>query len=141
MQGGTGKCRTLHFQGFELGEVPVSPFFSAYEVPLDGSTALWHISFSSWFCISANVLRVRSPALSRLSMDMLNRIRPSINSQDTLLLTGHKLDFMVLITTSWAWPYMLRLAHGKMAEHIPSSTVSEQSYTAHICFRPCVYIG
>ncbi|KAK4826285.1 hypothetical protein QYF61_007132 [Mycteria americana] len=35
----------------ELYEVPVSPFLQPVQVPLDGSTTLWHISHSPQFCV------------------------------------------------------------------------------------------
>lgn len=41
----------LPFLSVELKEVPVSPFLHPVELPLDGDTALWHISYSSQFCV------------------------------------------------------------------------------------------
>lgn len=84
-------------EGF--AEVPVSSFLQPDEVPLDGSTALWHIS-------SANMLG----------------IRPSINLWDTLLVTGLQLDLVSLVTTSWAQLCVRLSTSGKMAEHILPST-------------------
>ncbi|KAK4806786.1 hypothetical protein QYF61_005582 [Mycteria americana] len=39
----------------ELHEVPVSPFLQLVEVPLDDSMTLWHISYSSHFCVTSKL--------------------------------------------------------------------------------------
>lgn len=113
-----GKCPACVVPGFvpsqvqDFAEVPVSSFLQSDEVPLDGSTALWHIS----------------------SADMLG-IRPSINLWDTLLVTGLQLDLVSLVTTSWAQLCVRLSTSGKMAEHILPSTEAALSHTAQVCYR------
>ncbi|KAF1440525.1 Zinc finger RNA-binding protein, partial [Pygoscelis papua] len=89
----------------ELHEIPIGPFLQPVEVPLDGSTTLWHISHSSQFVSSANLWRVHSAPSSRSLMKVLNRTGPSIDPWCTLLVTSLQLGFILLINTFWAWPF------------------------------------
>lgn len=68
-------------------------------------------------------------------IQITNGIRPSINLWDTPLVTGLLLDFVSLITTSWAQVCVRFLTSGKRAEHILPSAEATLNYTAQVCYR------
>lgn len=76
----------------EFHDIPVCPTVWNHEVQPFGVSATPH-SFAS----TANLLRVHPAPFSRSLMKILNRIGPSIDSWDTLLVTGLQLDFVPLI--------------------------------------------
>jgi len=80
----------------ELHEVSVSPIIQPVKVPLGDSSTVWHISYSSQFCIINKLARVHSASSSRSLMKMLNRTAPSIDPWAIPGNTGPQPDFVPL---------------------------------------------
>ncbi|KAK4810833.1 hypothetical protein QYF61_008805 [Mycteria americana] len=91
----------------ELHEVPVSPFLQSVQVPLDGSTTLWHISHSSQICVISKLAEGTLCLIIQIINEDVEHDRTQYWGQywGTPLVTGLQLDFMPLITTLWAWPF------------------------------------
>lgn len=86
----------LAFPLVECHKIHLCPIPQPVEVPLNGSTRLWSISY---LVSPANLLRVQPVPSSRSLMKMLNRIGPSIDPWGTPLVTGLQLGFVQLIPT------------------------------------------
>ena len=97
------RCRTLHFPSLNFMR-----FLSAHSSSLLRSLGMAAqpsgVSATPRSLVSsAYFLRVHSVTTSRSVMKMLNSMRSGINCWGTPLVTGLQLDFMLLITTHWAW--------------------------------------
>ena len=89
----------------ELHEVPVSPFLQPIKVPLDGNTTPSISATPPSFGSSASLLWVHSAPSTR----SLNEDKQDWTQLP--LVTGLQLDFMPLISTLWAQPFIQFSVH------------------------------
>lgn len=91
------KWRTLHFPLNFMRYLLIH--LSRLTRSLNGSTVLWHVSYSSQVCVFYKLAEGTDYSIVQIIKETVERTGLSINSWVTLLITGLKIDFASLTAT------------------------------------------